>query len=158
METLLVVAGVVCIIGGFLGSFVPILPGTPVTYIGLVALQLAHQPFSTIFLIVWAIIVASIMILDNIIPAYGTKKFGGSTYGIWGSIIGLIIGIFFFPPFGIIVGPLAGAFAGELLGGKSSDRALKSAVGSLAGLLVNTLMKVIASGVMGYYFFVNMSM
>jgi uncharacterized protein YqgC (DUF456 family) len=155
METILIILGAFCILAGFIGSFLPVVPGTPITYGGLLILQLATQPFSATFLVVWALIVAAIMILDNIIPAYGTKKFGGSPYGIWGSLLGMVFGIFFFPPLGIIVGPLAGAFAGELIGGKTSDRALKSALGSFAGLLVNMLMKVIASGVMGYYFFVN---
>lgn len=155
METILIIISGLFIIAGFIGSFLPILPGTPVTYVGLLILQLATQPFSTTFLIVWALIVATIMILDNVIPAYGTKKFGGSAYGIWGSLIGLFIGIFFFPPLGIIVGPIAGAFVGELIGGKTSDRALKSAMGSFAGLFANMLMKVIASGVMAYYFVVN---
>lgn len=144
------------VIAGVAGSFLPILPGTPVTYCGLLILQLTTQPFSTTFMIVWALIVASIMVLDNVIPAYGTKKFGGSAYGIWGSILGLIIGIFFFPPFGMIVGPLGGAFVGELIGGETSDRALQSAMGSFVGLFVNMLMKVIASGVMGYYFVVSL--
>lgn len=156
METLLIIIAGCCILAGFLGSFLPILPGTPVSYAGLLILQLATQPFSITFLVVWALIVGVIMVLDNIIPAYGTKKFGGSSYGIWGSIIGMIIGIFFFPPFGMIVGPLAGAFIGELIGGQSSDRAFKSALGSFAGFLVNTLVKVIASGIMGYYFVTNL--
>ncbi len=155
METILIILGALCILAGFIGSFLPVVPGTPVTYCGLLILQLTTQPFSATFLIVWALIVATIMILDNVIPAYGTKKFGGSPYGIWGSLLGMIVGIFFFPPVGIIIGPLAGAFAGEIIGGKTSDRALRSALGSFAGLLVNTLMKVIASGVMGYYFVVS---
>ncbi|WP_445664123.1 DUF456 domain-containing protein [Fodinibius sp. AD559] len=155
METILIIFAALFIVAGFIGSFLPVVPGTPVTYCGLLILQLATQPFSATFLIVWALIVATIMVLDNVIPAYGTKKFGGSAYGISGSIVGMLIGIFFFPPIGMIVGPLAGAFVGEIVGGKTSDRALKSAVGSFAGLLVNTLMKVIASGVMGYYFVVN---
>lgn len=154
METILIIVGALLIVAGFVGSFIPVFPGTPVTYCGLLTLQLATQPFSTSFLVVWALIVATIMILDNVIPAYGTKKFGGSAYGIWGSIAGMFIGLFF-APIGIIVGPLVGAFAGEIIGGKTSDRALKSALGSFAGLVVNTLMKVIASGIMGYYFFVN---
>lgn len=153
MGIIIVILGALCVVGGFVGSFLPVAPGPPITYCGLLILQLATQPFTATFLIVWALIVAAIMVLDNVIPAYGTKRFGGSTYGIWGSIVGLVIGIFFFPPFGMIVGPLVGAFAGEILGGKTSDRALRSALGSFAGLLVNTLMKVIASGVMGYYFF-----
>lgn len=156
METILIIIAAALIVAGFIGSFLPVLPGTPVAYCGLLVLQIASQPFSTTFLIVWALIVAAIMILDNVIPVYGTKKFGGSTYGIWGSILGMFLGIFFFPPFGMIIGPLAGAFVGELVGGKTSDRALKSAWGSFAGLLVNTLMKVIASGVMAYYFIISM--
>jgi uncharacterized protein YqgC (DUF456 family) len=155
METALIILGALCILAGFIGSFLPVVPGTPVTYGGLLVLQLATQPFSATFLIVWAIIVAVIMVLDNVIPAYGTQKFGGSAYGIWGSLLGMVIGIFFFPPLGIIFGPLVGAFAGELIGGKTSDRALRSALGSFAGLLVNTVMKVIASGVMAYYFVVE---
>lgn len=153
METILIIVGALLIVSGFVCSFLPVLPGTPVTYCGLLTLQLATQPFSTSFLVVWALIVVTIMVLDNLIPAYGTKKFGGSAYGIWGSILGMFIGLFF-APIGIIVGPLAGAFIGELIGGKTSDRAMKSAMGSFAGLMVNTLMKVIASGIMAYYYFV----
>ena len=155
METILIIIGAACIIAGFIGSFLPVIPGTPVTYGGLLLLQLAMQPFSATFLVVWGFIIVAIMILDNVIPAYGTKKSGGSAYGIWGSILGLFIGIFFFPPVGMVVGPLAGAFIGELIGGKTSDRALKSAMGSFAGLFVNMLIKVISSGVMGYYFVVE---
>lgn len=155
METVLIVIAAMLITTGFIGSFLPILPGTPITYGGLLVLQLATQPFSLTFLVVWGLIVVVLQILDNLIPAYGTKRFGGSPYGIWGSILGMLVGIFFFPPVGMIVGPLAGAFVGELIGGKTSDRALRSAIGSFAGLLVNTLIKVIASGVMGYYFFIN---
>lgn len=154
METIILIVGALLIVTGFVGSFLPVVPGTPVTYCGLLAMQLAIQPFTITFLVLWALIIAVIMVLDNVIPAYGTKKFGGSAYGIWGSIIGMFLGLFF-APVGIIVGPLAGAFIGELIGGKTSDRALKSAMGSFAGLMVNTLMKVIASGVMGYYYFIN---
>lgn len=155
METFLIIVAALFIIAGFIGSFLPVIPGTPVTYGGLLILQLATQPFTTNFLLIWALIIVAIMVLDNVIPAYGTKKFGGSAYGIWGSILGMVVGIFFFPPFGMIIGPLAGAFVGELIGGKTSDRALKSAIGSFVGLFVNILMKVIASGVMAYYFVVN---
>jgi uncharacterized protein YqgC (DUF456 family) len=155
METIILIIGALLIITGFVGSFLPVVPGTPVTYCGLLTMQLATQAFTTTFLVVWALIIAIIMVLDNVIPAYGTKKFGGSAFGIWGSIVGMIIGLFF-APVGIIIGPLAGAFVGELIGGKTSDRALKSAIGSFTGLMLNTLIKIIASGVMGYYFFVNM--
>ncbi|MFH5832356.1 DUF456 domain-containing protein [Halalkalibaculum sp. DA3122] len=153
METLLIAIGTILIIVGFVGSFLPIMPGLPFSYAGLLALQLTTTPpFSLQFMITWAIIVVVLMVLDNVIPAYGTKKFGGSAYGIWGSIVGLLAG-FFFPPAGIVAGPLLGAFAGELIAGKTTDRAFKSALGSFAGLLASILLKVIAAAMMGYYFF-----
>jgi hypothetical protein len=55
----------------------------------------------------------------------------------------------------LVVGPLLGALIGELLAGKNSDQAILSAVGSFAGFLVSTLLKVIATAVMGYYFIIN---
>ncbi len=156
METLLLIIAAGCIIVGFFGSMLPVLPGPPLSYAGLLLLQFTESaPFSTRFLIIWALIVVAIMILDNLIPAWGTKKYGGSSYGMWGSIIGAVAGIFFFPPVGLIAGPLIGAFIGELIAGKQKDQALRSAMGAFIGFLAGTLIKVIASGVMGYYFIVN---
>ena len=153
METLLIIIGALLIIAGFLGSFLPVVPGPPLSYGGLLVLQLtAATPFTWQFMVVWALIVIAIMILDNVIPVYGAKKYGGSPYGVWGSIVGLILG-FFFPPLGIIIGPIVGAFLGELVGGKNSDEAMRAAWGSFVGFLAGTVMKVIASGMMGYYFF-----
>lgn len=156
METIWIILGGAFILTGFISSFLPVLPGPPLGYVGLLLLQFTEPaPFTIQFLVIWALIVIVIMILDNVIPAWGTKKFGGSPYGVWGSIIGLVVGIFFFPPLGMIVGPLIGAFVGELIAGKTSDRALRSAMGSFAGFLAGTLIKVIACGVMGYYFFTS---
>lgn len=156
MEILLIIIGALLIITGFIGAFLPILPGPPLSYVGLLLLQLTDPtPFSLLFMIIWAVIVMIIMLLDNLIPAWGAKKYGGSPWGVWGCIIGVIAGIFFFPPFGMIIGPLVGAFLGELAGGKERDQAFTAAWGSFIGLLLGTLLNVIACGVMGYYFFVN---
>ena len=155
MDVILTIIGTGLIIAGFIGSILPILLGTPLSYAGLLALQLTSaHPFSASFLIIWALVVVALILLDNVIPVWTTERAGGSSYGVWGSIIGLVIG-FFFPPFGIIVGPLAGAFAGELIGGQTTNKALKSAWGSFIGLLLGTLINVIAAGMMGYYFFAN---
>jgi uncharacterized protein len=94
--------------------------------------------------------------LDYIIPAWGTKKFGGSKKGVIGSILGLIIGMIFFGPLGIILGPFVGAVAGELMAGKDNSAALKAGFGSFVGFLTGTLLKLIASGMMMWYFFKEM--
>lgn len=153
IETILIIIGALFIVAGVVGSFLPVLPGPPLAYVGLIFLQFTSiAPFTTQFLVIWALIVATIMILDNVIPAYGAKKFGGTLFGAWGSIAGLIIG-FFFGPLGIILGPIAGAFVGELVGGKSSEKAFRAAWGSFIGFMTGTILKVVASGMMGWYFF-----
>ena len=152
---LLVVAGL-CIIGGLIGCIIPVLPGPPISYVGLLLMQLMSEPpFTFDFMAFWAVVTIGVTVLDYIIPAYGTKKYGGSRAGVIGTFVGLIIGIFFFPPFGIIIGPLLGAFVGELMVGKSSQESLKAAIGSFVGFLLGTVIKLVASGAMTFYYFAN---
>jgi uncharacterized protein YqgC (DUF456 family) len=154
MDYVLIVFGVLFIVGGILGCILPVIPGPPLSYVGLLLLHFTERySFTPKFLIIWAIVTVVVYALDFIIPAWGTKKFGGSKRGVWGSIIGLIIGMFFFPPIGIIVGPFLGAVVGELSLGKESGLALKAGFGSFLGFLTGTLLKLITSGMMTWYFF-----
>jgi uncharacterized protein YqgC (DUF456 family) len=154
MDYVLIGFGIVLLITGILGCILPVIPGPPLNYAGLLLLHFTskHQ-FSVKFLIVWAVINVIVYALDYIIPVWGTKKFGGSKAGVWGSVIGLVLGLFCFPPFGIIAGPFMGAIAGELLAGRNSETALKSGFGSFLGLLLGTLLKLIVAGLMTWYFF-----
>lgn len=157
MDYLLIGFGIILIISGILGCVLPLLPGPPLSYIGLLLLHFTQDyQFSNKFLIIWGLITGVVYALDFIIPAWGTKKFGGSKRGVWGSIIGLVIGMFFFPPFGIIIGPFAGAVIGELTSGKESGAALKSGFGSFLGFLTGTILKLIVSGMLTWYFVMEM--
>jgi uncharacterized protein YqgC (DUF456 family) len=158
MEAILIILGATFITFGLIGAFLPIIPGLPFSYAGFLLLQLAQQPFTITFLLIWIIIVALITILDGLMPVWGTKKFGGTPYGILGCIVGLVIGMFFFPPIGFVTGPLFGAFIGELIAGKTSGIALKAALGSFFGFMVGTGIKVVTAGIMAYYYLVNISL
>ena len=94
-----------------------------------------------------------ITIIDYIIPAMGTKKFGGTRFGVIGTMVGLILGLFFFPPLGIIIGPFVGAFIGEMMNdSKDSGKALKAAFGSFIGFLTSTFLKFLAAIIfVGFY-------
>lgn len=156
MDILLIIVGTLFILAGFGGSFLPVLPGPPLSYVGLILLQLtSHAPYDAWFFVIWLLVVIAVMLVDNFVPVYGAKRYGGSPYGVWGSLAGLLAGVFVFPPFGMIAGPLLGAYLGELAGGKTRGQAYTAAKGSFLGFLAGTLIKVIASGVMGYYFFVG---
>ncbi len=157
VETLIIILGALLILAGIAGSFLPVLPGPPLSYLGLLTLQFTGDPpFTAAFLLTWALIVIAVVAIENFIPAIGTKKFGGSRLGILGCFAGLVVGIIFFPPAGIILGPLAGAFTGELIAGQKYDKAFRAALGSFVGFLAGTLLKFIVCVMMGYYFVVNL--
>lgn len=141
-ETIIISGGAVLMLLGILGSFLPVLPGPPLSYLGLLLLQLLPQPpFSTRFLLIYLGLTLLVTIIDYLVPIYGSKKLGASKYGVWGSTLGLIAGLFFFPPLGIILGPFLGAVAGELLHGKKSNEALRSGLGAFLGFVGGTLLK-----------------
>lgn len=153
MDYVLIIFGALLMIGGILGGVLPVLPGPPLSYAGLLLLHFTERyQFTPRFLLIWGVVTAVVYLLDYAIPAWGTKRFGGSRRGVWGSIIGLVIGLFFFPPFGIIIGPFLGAVVGELSAGKTSDAAFRSGFGSFIGFILGTLMKLIASGLMAWHF------
>jgi uncharacterized protein len=156
MEIILLLFGAMLICVGLLGVFIPFLPGLPFSYAGLLVLQFTNAPFTIKFLVIWAIIVGFVTIVDSLIPTYGSKKFGGTPYGVAGSLIGLFIGMFFFPPIGFVTGPIIGAFIGELVGGKASNIAMKAAFGAFAGFIISTGIKIVLAGTMAYYYFINM--
>ena len=143
MEYFLLIAGFICVIGGVLGSFLPVIPGAPLSWIGLLLLYFCEGVATEYWLLGITLFVAiAVGILDYVIPAKGTKRFGGSSYGIWGTNIGLIVGLFAPIPFGFIIGPFVGAFIGELIyDSKDHKRALKAATGSFVGFLASTFMK-----------------
>lgn len=153
MDILLIVLGSICMIVGILGCFLPIIPGPPVSFLGLLLLDwTSKSPLSSDDLWTWGLVAVGVTALDYVIPIYGTKKFGGTKRGVWGSTIGLIVGIFF-GPIGIILGPFIGAFLGEMSTGKADNKtALKAAFGSLVGFLVGVVFKLIASGWMAWVF------
>lgn len=156
MEILWIIIGSLFIVAGFVGVFVPIIPGTPLIYVSLLIMQfLLGSPFTWTFLIIWGVVVAVVATLDGLIPAEGARRMGGSRYGIYGCLIGALVGLIFFPPFGIIVGPIAGAFIGELISGRKSKSAWRAAMGSFVGYLVATVLKLSVSVVLTYYFYSN---
>lgn len=146
MDILLVFIAALFIALGIIGSFLPILPGPITSWVGLLILHFTDAiPMNWTFLIITLIIAIFIWFLDYIIPAIGTKRFGGSKYGMIGTSIGLIVGLFSPIPFGIIIGPFVGALIGELMNKSDTNTAVKAAFGSFLGFLTSTFIKFIVA-------------
>ena len=164
MDFIWVIVGIFLILVGIAGAIIPGIPGPIVSFFALLILQLKENPpFDEELLVIMGIIAAGVTFLDYVVPIWGTKKFGGSKMGVRGSIVGLLVGIIGLPILGIVIGPLGiigiilgpfvGAYIGESMAGKDSTTAMRSAVGSFIGFLGGTLMKLVYSIVVGYYFF-----
>ncbi|MBN1462334.1 MAG: DUF456 domain-containing protein [Paludibacteraceae bacterium] len=154
MDYFLLITGAICMIVGILGSFLPILPGPPLSYLGVVLLHFTSKSdFSWQFFLFWGIVVVVVMVLDYLVPIWGTKKFGGGRRGAWGSALGVLVGVFVLPPWGIIIFPFFGAVLGELSEGKQLNLAIKAGVGSFIGFLSGIVFKFVVSLALAYFFF-----
>lgn len=152
VDFLLLALGITLIIVGFIGCVIPVIPGPPISFLALVTLEYSKWgPIESDLLWTLGLIAGVVIILDYIAPIWGTKKTGGSRYGLWGAAIGLFIGLFF-GPLGIIIGPFVGALIGELTQNKETDKAIKAALGSLIGLLFGIVLKLSTSGLITYFF------
>lgn len=152
MEIFLIVVAAILIIAAILGCFLPVIPGPPMGYIGILILHFTDSVnLSNAVLIGLLIATIIVQLSDYFLPIWFTKKFGGSKFGIVGSTLGLIAGLFF-PPVGIIVGPIIGAILGELASGKIFKEACKSGLGSFIGFITTTGAKLIVCFVFLYYY------
>ncbi|MFT4575630.1 MAG: hypothetical protein ACI9SI_000540 [Polaribacter sp.] len=154
MDILLLFLGLVCMITGIIGAFLPILPGPLTGWLGLLLLSFTSAvPKDWTFLGITLFVAILVWILDYFIPAIGTKSFGGSKYGVYGTTIGLIIGLLSPIPFGILIGAFVGAFIGEtVFDKKDTNNALKASFGSLLGFFVSASLKFGVSLVYFWFF------
>jgi len=151
-DYILLTLGIIFMILGIIGCLVPVLPGPPFSFLGLIFLHFTRfGHFTNSALIVLGSVAVVVTILDYIVPVWGTKKLGGTKYGARGATVGLIIG-FFLGPLGIISGAFIGAFVGEMIFKDDIRYALKAGFGSLLGFLTGIGLKLAASFVMTFYF------
>jgi uncharacterized protein YqgC (DUF456 family) len=154
MTIALIILGLIIALIGFVGCILPVIPGPPLSYAALIILSLAKQwePFSITFLIIMGALMIAVSLVDYVFPAIGAKRYGASKAGVWFSIIGMLVGIFFIPPWGMFIGAFAGALIGELLVGKGGKKALQAGWGVFVGNMVSIGFKLAFSGVVIFFY------
>ncbi|MFP4369844.1 MAG: DUF456 domain-containing protein [Candidatus Kapaibacterium sp.] len=146
MDLFFLILGGILIITGIIGCFLPVVPGPFLSWLGMLAMELtSYSPFELSTIIWFLFFTIIVSLADNFIPVITTRYGGGSKWGTRGSIAGLIIGIFAFPPFGVLLGPFLGAIGGEILAGKDLNQSLKSGFAAFLGVIGGIVIRLILS-------------
>ena len=152
METALLIFGILLLLIGMLGCVLPAIPGPPLSYAGLILVEWSLHDFNTTALIVFGVLTVIVTVLDYLIPIWGAKIFGATKYGVWGSIIGMLVGTFL-TPLGMIAGLLPGAILGDMYGGKNILDAFRSGMGTFLGTIAGMIIKLLLSGAIAFWAF-----
>ncbi|MBN1848446.1 MAG: DUF456 domain-containing protein [Deltaproteobacteria bacterium] len=158
VTTTLIILGLILAIIGLIGCVLPIIPGPVLSFLSLVLLSFAKgwEPFSAVFWIVMAGLMILVSVLDYIFPAVGAKKSGATKAGMWLSIIGMIIGIFVFPPWGMFIGAFIGGVTGEIISGRKGKEALRVGWGIFWGNMVSIGLKLAYSSMVIFFYIQEM--
>ncbi|MFC1847079.1 DUF456 domain-containing protein [Chloroflexota bacterium] len=142
---------------GLLGVVLPILPGIPLSWLGLFiyAAGTGFERISLTTVVVFGVLMLLSLAIDFFAPMLGAKKYKASKMGILGAFAGITVGIFF-GLWGIIFGPFVGALAGEFLAGKETKQAFGSAVGAFIGMMLGSLLKMVIILVMTGFFIASL--
>jgi uncharacterized protein len=140
--TLVWILGIVLVVLGIAGIFLPALPSTPLVFAGLAAIAWIgdFQRVGVPTLISLAAITAMSYLIEFAAVSVGVRRFGATRKAGWGAVAGMIIGLFFGVP-GLLLGPFLGAFIGELMSLKDLRQAGVAGVGAWLGLVLGTLLK-----------------
>ncbi|OHE73069.1 MAG: hypothetical protein A2Y14_02765 [Verrucomicrobia bacterium GWF2_51_19] len=135
-------AVVACFLFGFLGAFLPLLPGALLVWLGILIhkIALGQQSVSWTFFWTATACVGATYGIDALCTIWGARAFGATWRGMVGAMLGLLIGPFLLSPLlgigiglGMILGPLFGAVLFEIIGGKDLRGASKAGFGALIG-------------------------
>ena len=154
MDWILIILGLILTLAGIIGCIIPSIPGPPLNFIALMLLNWVDAAiFTREFMITFFVAVVAVTVIDYSLPIISGKAYGASRYGIWGSMIGMLVGIIFFPPFGMLIGIILGAIVGELYAGKENSDALRAGLYTFLISIFLIVIKLILSALMSYHFF-----
>lgn len=147
-DTVLLIIAALLMLGGIAGVIIPALPGIPFMWLialGYFLIDKLDKVTGWELGLLGGIAILS-LIVDYLAGTLGARLSGASPRSLGIGLIGLVIGLVLFPPFGSILGLFAGIFLSELRGHKDQQRAFKAAsggvIGSMAGILTNLLLSI----------------
>lgn len=149
LEILIFIGVLIIMIVGLAGVILPVLPGIPLIFGGVVLYGVlsGFEKISFNLILIFAGLTIFSLIVDYLANFLAVKKMGGGKAGAFGAVIGLFIGIFI-GLVAIILLPFLFAVIFELIAGKRKNQALKAGTGAFLGLLFGGLLRFIIGCVM----------
>ncbi len=119
---------------GLFGTLFPIIPGAPIIWLGMLVYGFiaGFENLGLVFFLVQGLLALTVMGVDYLFAAMGTRYFGGKKAALVGAAAGLMIGLLFFP-IGLLIGPFLGAVIADLIFRRHTGQALKAGVGASLG-------------------------
>lgn len=126
---------------GFAGIVLPVVPGAPLLWAGVVVYAWATQftQVSMTTVILTGVVTLVAMLVDFLSGVLGAKAYGASWYGVCGAVGGGLVGMVVLNVFGLMIGTVVGAFVGEYLRWRTLAPAVRASVGTIVGLIVNSI-------------------
>lgn len=155
MTVLGIVIAVLFFAAGLAGTILPALPGAPLIWLGMLVYGLiaGFGKLGLWFFIGQAVAVALVFYVDYAATAWSVRRYGGSRAAVWGSLAGVLLGLLFLGPLGIVFGPFIGAVAGEIVAQKPLAAAVRTGMGTLLGLVGGLVLKLVVEAGMIIWFF-----
>ena len=146
MNTLIIFTTIIISVFGIIFCFLPLLPGPIISWLSFMILKYFKiVEFSLTFLIITFLLSLFISFIDNLLPSYIIKKYGGTNKGIKGAFVGSIVGFIFLGFIGMMLGTFVGTIVGELQSKSEFKKVIKSSINSLIGFFSGTFVKITIS-------------
>ena len=147
LPVVLYLLAAVLVLAGLAGTLLPVLPGAPLVFAGLLLAAWADgfQHVGPWPLLALGGLALLSLVVDLWATAHGARRVGASRLAMLGATLGAVVGLFFGLP-GLLLGPFAGALGGELLHRRSLDpqhlgSAGKVGAGTWLGLALGAALK-----------------
>jgi uncharacterized protein len=155
-NTIAIIIASTFFIASLIGTVVPIIPEAPLIVVGMVIYGLiaGFDNLGFSFFVGQIILALAVIGVDYLTTAIGSRYFGGSKAAMWGSALGLLIGLFFFP-IGLLIGPFLGAAVADFIFRRQTGQAFRSGVGASLGFWSALPIKLALKGIMIGWFVIR---
>ncbi|MBF7017706.1 DUF456 domain-containing protein [Staphylococcus durrellii] len=141
----------------FIGLIKPIIPSVLMLWIGFLIYQFGihNGQLSWVFYVSMLLFTIFILIADFIMNKYFVNRFGGSKTSEYVALVGVLVGCFVFPPFGIIIIPFIAVLVVEFILESNFKTALSASFGSVIAFLASSVAQAIIMIIMVIWFFIE---